>query len=95
MAMRKQESKPFVQCNELLRFLLPLFTDKLGNRIEDHPLYWIVPSHDQGCALAASYGLGIAHTASSGFTETEHRKNCRLTKLNPNTTSNLNLNLSH
>ena len=44
--------------------------DRQEKRIEDDPLYWIVPSHDQGRALAASYGLGIAHAASSGLTET-------------------------
>lgn len=72
MAMRKQESKPFVQRNELLRFLLPLFTDQREKQIEDCPLYWIMPSHDQECALAVSYGLGIAQTAPSGsLTETE------------------------
>ena len=82
-----------MQRTELLRFLSSLFSDERGKRIEDDPLYWIVPSHDQGRALAASYGLGIAHTASSGLTETEHRKNCRLTKLKPDTKPNLNLKL--
>jgi hypothetical protein len=64
----------FVQRTELLRFLFALFMDELEKRIEDDPLYWIVPSHDQGRALAASYGLGIAHAASSGLTETTEEK---------------------
>ena len=63
----------FVQRTELLRFLFALFTDELKKRIEDDPLYWIVPSHDQGRELAVNYGLGSAQTASSGLTETEHR----------------------
>ena len=69
----------FVQRTELLRFLSSLFSDERGKRIEDDPLYWIVPSHDQGRALAASYGLGIAHAASSGLTETTEEKttDCR------------------
>ena len=61
-----------MQRTELLRFLFALFTDELKKRIEDDPLYWIVPSHDQERALAVSYGLGIAQTVPSGsLTETE------------------------
>ena len=82
----------FVQRTELLRFLFALFPDQLEKRIEDDPLYWIVPSHDQGRALAASYGLGIAHSASSGLTETTE-ENYRLSKLKPDTKPNLNLKL--
>ena len=82
----------FVQRTELLRFLLALFTDELEKRIDDDPLYWIVPSHDQGRALAASYGLGIAHAASSGLTETTE-ENYRLSKLKPDSKPNLNLKL--